>query len=63
MILHKCDNKGCVNPAHLYWGTQMDNMRDRSERHPGWAKKSIGKNGKPRWYHKHTLAVKKALEN
>lgn len=36
MILHTCDNKGCCNPKHLYWGTQTDNMRDRSLRHPGW---------------------------
>lgn len=36
MILHTCDNKLCVNPEHLYWGTQFDNMKDRSERHSGW---------------------------
>jgi len=27
-ILHRCNNKLCVNPDHLYLGTQSDNMRD-----------------------------------
>ncbi len=31
-ILHHCDNRGCVNPEHLYVGTQKDNMRDCIER-------------------------------
>jgi HNH endonuclease len=31
-ILHHCDNTYCVNPEHLYEGTQKDNMRDRSVR-------------------------------
>jgi len=39
---HKCDNRRCVNPAHIYIGTQKQNVRDcilrnrnsKGEKHP-----------------------------
>lgn len=32
LVLHRCDNRQCVNPDHLFLGDDAANMRDKSNK-------------------------------
>lgn len=41
LICHKCDNKKCFNPDHLFTGTVADNMNDMyTKRHQSCSRRS-----------------------
>lgn len=31
-VLHRCDNSSCINPDHLFLGTNYDNVLDRNKK-------------------------------
>ena len=43
-VLHKCDVRNCVNPDHLFLGTNLDNIKDAMKKGRKGGKKNKLKN-------------------
>ena len=47
LVCHSCDNPPCINPAHLFLGTNKDNFDDMMKKGRGRTLLNICKRGHP----------------
>lgn len=60
--LHACDNPPCINPEHLRWGSQKENMADSISRNRRAVVRGI-KNGRAKLDDKKVVLIRLLREN
>ena len=61
-VLHRCDNRKCCNPNHLFLGTNEDNMADCKNKDRFYKPKGI-KNSQVILSNEEVIEIKKSLQN